>query len=349
MLNILYLGDCSPGCTSLHRADALLRVGHSVVKFDPYKEFAGSIQTRIPGFLHHKTGFRFLQSKVIRWLNEVVIRTSPKPDLVWIDSGELFGPSCIRVLKTLHCPVIVYNIDDPTGKRDGHKFDSLIKAMPLLDLIVVVRRETEAECWKLGAKRVLRISRSYDEVAHQPFRDRNEIPEQFRSEVVFCGTWMNGEKRDEFIADLIDQGVPVSIWGDRWEKSKNISKLKPFWRGKTLRDREYVAAVQGAKICLGFLSKGNRDLHTTRSLEIPYSGGLFCAKRTTEHEEFYKDGVEAVFWSDTTECARLCKKLLADDSLRESIVKAGMIRVKALKVGNEDICKAILDKVFENH
>ena len=187
------------------------------------------------------------------------------------------------------------------------------------------------------------VYRSYDEVEHHPFQSIDEIPKEFRSEVAFIGTWMRNEKRDEFLMKLIDEGIPVSIWGNGWEKSPLFSKLRPHLRGPALSGRDYVAAMQGAKICLGLLSKGNRDLHTQRTLETPYAGGLFCAERTSEHQQLYNEGIEAVFWSDAVECARVCKQLLNDDVLREKIRLAGMKRVRAIKAGNEDVCNTILN------
>jgi len=103
-----------------------------------------------------------------------------------------------------------------------------------------------------------------------------------------------------------------------------------------------VAAIQGAKLCLGLLSKENRDLHTQRSAEIPYAGGLFCAERTSEHRQLYTEGAEAVFWSDAEECIQACRRLLADEPLRERIRIAGMHRIRALGLGNESICRQIL-------
>lgn len=341
MLSILYFGDSSFGSTSAHRGNALKRLGHKVEILDPYSMLGGSLQS-LNGVFHYRTGYVLLQKRIARWVHQV-LEEHPEPDLIWIDSGELFGPKCLQVIKHHNLPTVLYNIDDPTGKRDGRKFDSLIKALPFYDLVVVVRKETEAECSALGARAVLRVSRSYDEVAHHPFENSAEIPEKFKSEVVFIGTWMRYEKRDEFLLNLIQQGVPVSIWGDRWQKSPHLARIKSHLKGGSLSGREYVAAVQGAKICLGLLSQGNRDLHTTRSLEVPYAGGLFCAKRTTEHEEMYKDGVEAVFWSDENECAQQCKRLLIDDTLRERIRHSGMSRVRSLGVGNEDVCNSILN------
>jgi hypothetical protein len=310
---------------------------------DPYTAFTKTIDSRWPGVIHFRTGYRFLQDRIAKWLGQALQTKGVKPDLIWVDSGELFGPKCVKILQKVNCPVVLYNVDDPTGKRDGRRFDSLVKAIPFYDLIAVVRRESEMECKELTNKPVMRVYRSYDEIEHKPFSSVAEIPDKFKSDVVFIGTWMRHEKRDEFLLELISNGVPVTIFGPRWQSSPLFPKLKSHWRGGMLSGREYVAAIQGSKICIGLLSKGNRDLHTQRSLEVPFSGGLFCAERTTEHQEMYQEGVEAVFWSDATECARVCNQLLKDDTLRESIRVAGMRRVRSMKTGNEDVSKEIIN------
>lgn len=344
-MNILYIGDSNSSSTSGHRAQALIRLQHRVEIKDPYKAFATQLDSRFLGPLHYRTGYRLLQGGMLKWVTSF-LPIVPKPDLIWVDSGELLGSSCLASLKQLACPVIVYNVDDPTGKRDGHRFDLLIKALPLYDLVAVVRRETEEECKKLGAKKVIRLLRSYDEIAHAPFPNRDDIPTESRSEVAFIGTWMRHENRDEFLLQLLEQGVPISIWGNRWDKSPHWSKLQGVYRGGAVEGRQYVGAMQGAKLCLGLLSKGNRDLHTQRSLEVPFAGGLFCAERTSEHQEMYKEGIEAVFWADAEECARVCHKLLQDDELREEIRAAGIRRVKDMQVGNEDACRKVLAAAF---
>lgn len=260
MANILYFGDNSLGATSAHRANALRRLGHTVFISDPYKFVERNLSSRVFGPIHFRTGYILLQARVEKWIRGILDAVKVKPDIIWVDLGELMGPKCLKTMQQLNCPIVLYNIDDPTGKRDGRRFDSLIAAISYYDLVAVVREETARECAELGAKRVIRVYRSYDEIAHKPFSSLAEIPGNFKSDVAFIGTWMRHEKRDEFLLQLISQGVPVSIWGDRWQKSPNFSLLQSNWRGGALSGRDYVAAIQGAKICLGLLSKGNRDL-----------------------------------------------------------------------------------------
>lgn len=341
-MNILYFGDDSASSTSFHRASALRRLGYKVEIYSARKEL--NILSALINKLHYHTGYTLIQAKVLKWL-KTIDGNENQIDIIWVNGGEYFGPKTIKYLKKFNCPIILYNNDDPTGGRDGNRFNSLLKAIPFYDLCVVMRNTNISEYYNEGAKSVFRVRMSYDEKIHKPFELTSDISKIFKSEVVFLGTWMRHEKRDEFLLQLIDKGIPVSIWGNRWQKSRYWERLKPYYKGGSLSGRDYVAAIQGAKICLGLLSKGNRDLHTTRSMEIPFAGGLLCAERTTEHLEIYEDGIEAVFWNNVDECAQICKKLLSDAALCENIREAGMRKVRALQLGHEDICKQILKEV----
>lgn len=287
-----------------------------------------------------------LQRSMEEWAKRVV-ESVRDVDLVWVNSGELMGPGVVDALRLLDKPLVLYNNDDPTGGRDGRRFDSLLRALPLYDLCVVMRDLNVAEYRLRGARKVLRVWMSYDELAHCPDLAPKPVPAGFCADVSFIGTWMRHEARDEFLLSLRDRGLEIAVWGDRWQKSPLWRQLRPYWRGAALAGADYVSAIQGSKVCLGLLSKGNRDLHTTRSLEIPHAGGLLCAERTSEHLALYVENQEAVFWSDPDECADRCLELLADPERRERIRIAGMRRVRENGVGNEDTCRQILTAVAE--
>jgi spore maturation protein CgeB len=345
-VRILYIGDSSPSSTSRHRADALDRLGHTVAIEDPYAAFSERMRGRLRGLMHYHLGYQLLEKSICSWIHRLQLRYLDRPDLVWVNGGELIGLQAATMLRGFGCPLVLYSNDDPTGSRDGRRFASLLKALPVYDLCAVVRLQSIPEFLARNAKRVHRVWMSYDEVAHRPFDDPVQIPPSFRSDVVFVGTWMRGEERDRFILSLIARDLNVAIWGDRWQKAPAWSLLRPHWRGPALSGRNYVAAIQGAKVALGLLSRGNRDLHTTRSAEIPYAGGLLCAQRTSEHLEMYREGEEAFFWRDADECATVCHRLLADEHTRERTRAQGAARVRRGRFGNEGVCREILSQVF---
>jgi spore maturation protein CgeB len=346
-MKILFLGPSNPAVsTSGQRAEAFKRIGQTVCLRDPYVEL-GLWKGRWPlTALNCRTGYRLQQPNARRWARRLVSDTTGV-DLVWIEGGELFGTKALAELKRLRAPIVLFNPDDPTGLRDRRRFDSLREALHLYDLCVFPIRDSvpDSEYLAYGVKKVLRVWFRYDEVAHQPFDDEAQIPAEFRSDVAFVGTWIRGDQRDRFIWELLQRRIAVNVWGNRWQKSPYWKEIRSVWRGPAVYGRDYVAAIQGAKISLGLLCRRNRDGHTTRSLEITYAGGVLCGERTPEHLRLYREGEEAIFWGDAAECAEACRRLLQDAAFRQSIRQRGHQRALQLRLGHEPLCRSILDEI----
>lgn len=312
------------------------RLGHGVTHVDPRKLLPAS--SWIDRITWRAGGQFFAQ-----WIRSGIKKLAGNQnfDLAYVDNGEWVSPSVVQYLKTLAKLVINYNIDDPTGPRDGARFKAYRRAAPLYDLLAVVRNENIPELEALGAKRVIRVFRSADEITHAPRCITPEIEREWKSDVLFLGTWM--PERGPFLADLIADGVPLTIIGDNWQKAKEWPVLKDHFKRTSVHGDEYAYAIQCAKVNIGLLSKGNRDLHTTRSLEIPSLGGLLCAERTIEHSEMYKERSEALFWSDASECAATIKWALQNEEVRVQIAEAGRDRFLSNRHQNEQIIQQILE------
>lgn len=337
---VLYIGVAAPESTSRHRADALRRLGFVVSHLDPVHALAAWLRG-LQGKIHYHTGYRLLGQKVYRWLSSVV-RGETRFDFCWVDGGEWLDPRAVNLLRA-HCGrVILFNHDDPTGSRDARRFGTLRGSVRCYDLCAVVRQPNVEEMMAIGARKVVCVWRSYDEIAHRPADRGTPVADRFVSDVAFLGRNFRGEGRDRFLVELIRAGIRPAIWGDNWQASTEWDELRPFYRGRTLAGADYVDAIRGSKVCLGMLSKGNRDQHTTRTMEIPYAGGLLCAERTNEHQQLYVEGEEAIFWSDVRECIATCRDLLADPVRRARVQAQGLERVVANRVGNEDLCRKVI-------
>jgi spore maturation protein CgeB len=339
-MRILYLGNDKKSTTSRHRADAFVRLGHDVTIVSPEKAIAPYCSNRILGAIHYRMGYALLRAVVRKWVLAQV--AGQKFDMCFVDSGELLSLEAVNDLHQFAPKIALFNHDDPTGPRDGNRFNTLKKALPGYDLCLVARSFNVDEFKRLGAPFVRRVFMSYDEIMHAAPSFSEHAPPEFDNDVVFIGRNMNGEGRDDFLMELIQAGIKPAIWGDNWQASKHWAKLRSYWKGGSLSGAHYVNALHHAQICLGMLSKGNRDEHTTRSMEIPYAGGLLCAERTPEHLNLYQEGQEAIFWASAQECAEQCKRLLASPELIRQIKNAGRARVLANKVGNEDLCRTAI-------
>lgn len=336
-LNILYLGVRSGTC--LDRARALQRLGHQVTHFDPRHMLPRTGWTdRVTWHL----GGQYFGPWLARALQQTL--KGHAYDLCLVDSGEWMTPAVVKLLKRYATKVISYCIDDPTGPRDSRRFTAYRRALPFYDLVVVMRERNVQEVRNLGARNVLRVFMSADEVSHAPRVITPQDQARWQAEVLFLGTWM--PERGPFMLELIRRGVPLTIQGSHWSKAPEWAELKPYWRGDALSGDDYAKAIQCAQINLGMLSKGNRDLHTTRSMEVPALGGLLCAERTSEHESLYQDGVEAVFWKDAAECAQLCAHWLSNESGRNALSQAGRIRLQRNGHLNENVMQQILSEAY---
>ena len=238
-------------------------------------------------------------------------------------------------------PIIInYNNDDPFGRRDKKKWRLYLEAVPHYDLLAVVRPVNVAEAYALGARKVLQVFMAVDEL-DGPREITPQDRVRFSHEVLFIGTWM--PERGPFLQALMQAGVPLAIYGNDWQKAPEWPGLQAAWQGPAIYGDDYLKAIQLAKVSLGLLSKGNRDLHTTRTFEIPYCGGLLCAERTSEHLQLYQEDVEAVYWSDVEECIEKCQKLLNDDKMRAEIAEKGRIRCLRNGIFNENNLKKMLE------
>ncbi|MGE5452628.1 MAG: glycosyltransferase [Acidobacteriota bacterium] len=264
-------------------------------------------------------------------------------DLCHVDCGEWVTRRAVSLLKAHAGQVINYCIDDPTGPRDGARFKAYRQAVSSYDLVVVMRPSNVEEVHRLGARQVLRVFMSADEVSHAPRPITEQDRQRWQSEVLFLGTWM--PERGPFLLQLMERGVPLSIRGSHWEKAPQWPQLQRCWRGGAVSGDDYAMAIQCASINLGMLSKGNRDLHTTRTMEVPALAGLLCAERTAEHTGLYQEGVEAVFWRDAAECAQLCHQLLSNPLAMQRLAHAGHQRYLASPHRNEAVMQRILQTV----
>ncbi len=332
-LKIAYVGDC--GGTSGQRARAFERLGCSVTRVDPW-QWLGSANSIVRRF-HLRTGYAYVSTFIDRRLYREV--SASRPDVIWVNQGELVGRAALERLRSLGVPIVNYANDNPFGPESYRRFTQYRQALDLYDLVIVVFSDVVPLVRAAGAKRVIRRHISADEIAHLAYGNTSM---QKVHDVSFIGTW-HPDGRGDLIAGILSEGVPLSLWGNRWDRDPNWEKIKQAWRGPGMYGEQAYARLLGeSRICLGLVNHLAGNQHTDRSIEIPAIGSLLCAKRTVEHEEMYNDGVEAVFWQTPQECASLCSSLLNDEPKRATIAAAG--RRRAIRNGyfNEHVLAGVL-------
>ncbi|MCJ9752066.1 glycosyltransferase [Neorhizobium sp. BETTINA12A] len=338
-MRLLYIGAESG--TSLQRAAAFGRIGYDVLHLSPYAHLPPHWAPWL-----NRAGGPGIDRLVAKGLGRRI--GEQHFDFATVDCGDVVGPAALNVIRAVASIVVNYNADNPylNPSSERLRWSIFHRTLPHYDLVVAVRRNGIEEMMaRRGARRIETIWQCADEVVHRPLSPALEEESRWSSEVVFVGTWMPG--RGAFMARLIERGVPLAIHGSRWKRAPEFRLLEPFIRSDHLEGFDYTRTIAEAKIALVLLNGQNADLHTTRSAEIPAIGTAMCAPRTPHHQRLYKEGEEAVFFDGADDCADACKRLLADDSRRQTIAGAGHRRTFANGTYNEILARRIVDQVAD--
>ena len=195
----------------------------------------------------------------------------------------------------------------------------------------------------MGCKNILFVNNAYEASFHHPYQLTKEERERLGGRVGFIGAWEKDRCRS--ILYLAEHGIPIRVWGGgKWLDYKGLyPNLKIEAKG--LYSEDYNKALSAFDISLCFLRKMNRDLQTTRTMEIPACGSLLMAERTVEHEQLFKDKEEAVFFSSDEELLDLCRYYLSHEEERKHIAEAGRKRCLVSSYSNEETIKCIIDKI----
>lgn len=336
-MRILYLGG---GRFYDAQCAALVRNGHAVTQVDPNDPWSGNWLTW--RWVYETGGLGLSAVAERRVLRAVGCETF---DLVWVGGGQLVGPGLLRKLRKRAPRIVNYNPDNPYASRDRRLWRTFRRAIEEYDLLVTCRRSSVTAAYALGARRVMCAFQAADEPSTLAASEIARNWNAKRADVVFVGTWMPG--RGAFLGELLDRGVPLRIFGQRWRRAPEYRRIRNAIAEDDVWDFGYCEVVAHSKIAIGLLSDANEDLHTTRSIEIPAIGTLLCAKRTSEHDELYDDGAEAIFWNDAQECARRCLDLLKDESRIADIAEAGHRRALVNNHYNQVLVERVLAEAID--
>jgi hypothetical protein len=223
-----------------------------------------------------------------RLLNQIDIF---KPDIIFIVKGNVVYPWTLKFIKKNYpnIKLISWSQDDMYAKHNRSYYYT--KGLEYYDLVITQKSYNINELKLLGAKRVLFQNKAFSKKYHKAFVSSNRI--EYKSDVLFIG--FAEKERIESLNYLANNGIKVDIYGSGWGKQNNINLHSNLnIRYFDLVGLEYSKAINYSKITLCFLRKINRDLQTSRTMEIPACNGFMIAERTDEHKELFEEDKEPV-------------------------------------------------------
>jgi spore maturation protein CgeB len=272
-------------------------------------------------------------------LNRAVVAevSAQRPELVLFWRPTHILPNTLRQLAVLGVRTASYNNDDPFGpKIHGnvpwhHHFLWFwyIRCLPFFNFNLFYRQINCVEASNYCAEHAMVLLPYFMPWQDLPVQLSEPERQRFETDFVFVGHH-EPDGRESSIRALVDAGFRVKIWGGQyWSRAvlrDLYDRLSPI---VTAEGDEYAKALCGAKVCLCFLSKLNRDTYTRRCFEIPACGKVMLAERTDDLMRFFKEDEEACFFSSTDELVRKAHWLITNPDIRERIAQAGLRRVWA--------------------
>lgn len=297
-MTIIYVGPLNTGGTCAHRLMAMKDLGLRVFPVDTY--------------IHRRNSFFiWFIDKVLKRLGHhldliqagkaiVELTQQNKPSVLWMDKSLTVSPSVLRWVKK-HSPstkIVAYSPDDMLNPNN--QSSNYLQSIPIYDFHVTTKSYNYAELMELGAREVIFVDNAFAPHVHAPPAVPATLKKLQKNGVAFIGSFEL--ERALVLENISKKGIPLTIWGNwpkRWRQ--RLAKVGAVVHSRELIEQEYSYAIASFLINLNFLRKVNRDLQTTRSIEIPASGGFMLAERTKEHQGLFMEGIEAEYFSTETE------------------------------------------------
>ena len=345
-MKILFAGDWQHAIYEPACANALQRLGVTVIPFQWSSFFSSLVgkaerKYNVPG-LH----FRLLNRALVKQVD------ATRPDVVLVWRGVNILPETLNRLKrSTGAVVISYNNDDPfsplyADSRSLHLnrlWRYFTETIRLYDCNYVYRTENISDYNAAGSPRTRLLRSYYIPSVNKPVRLTQSERDQYGCDLVFIG---HGEEyRYRCLEPLAKSGHNLKVYGGKSTWLPLLSRDSHFTLNPEITGEDYNKALCGARLCLCFFSRLNRDSYTRRVFEITACGGVLLSERTSEMQSLFREGSEALYFSSPEELQSVVASVLGDPERLNRIAEAG--RLRCLRDGHsvEDRMTELLDNI----
>ena len=261
-------------------------------------------------------------------------------DILFVIKGNEIKPKTIKDIKKKYpnIKLINFSLDDMYARHNRSFYYT--HSIKLYDLVVTTKSYNLNELPLLGSRNIMFVYQGFSKDIHKPIYNSN----LFKHDILFIG--YPEKERIESILYLAKNGFQIDIYGypNAWEKS-NIKHKNIVNHKNSLFGEKYSEAISNSKITLCFLRKINRDLHTSRSIEIPACKGFMLAERTNEHLDLFEEGIEAEFFASNEELLKKVNYYLLNEEKRQEVMEEGYKKCIEKDYSYDNMLERILDAI----
>ncbi len=330
---VLFVADLNVYSKGLSRLRALRETGAQVEPLS-HTAIGGEDSGHAPLSLPFKLAWKLGLHLDTEGVNKAILTAAKRfpADLIWIEKGNMIGPSTLAKLRTLRPQAIIASYSEDDMFNPINRTRAYTAGLHHYDVVFTTKsfNTDPGELPSLGARgarRCVMVDKAYDPLQHHPLILTDAERDELSADAGFIGSY--APERGEAVRFLAENGVSVRVWGNGWQRFTDAHpNLRIECRAlvNTPGDLHYTKGVRATRINLGFLRKINRDRQTDRSVEIPACGGFMLAEQSDEHGRLFDDGREAVFFQSDNEMLEKTRYYLEHEDERQIIAAAGYRR-----------------------
>ena len=241
---------------------ALKELGYEVIQFNTSNYFKGKfgkIQQKLP----------FIGPALIKInydLIKIIKKEKPKIFLSWACTHIL--PYTFKKINNSGILTVTYNNDDPFAyKLNNHSpwnhyfyWHWYLKNLRVSQKNFFYRSINIVEAKKYGANHADILKPYFIQWKDYPIHLNNQEIEKLTCDLVFIGHY-EPDNRVNYLRCLVQSNLKVKLYGGKyWTKEVLGNMFENFHPILPVYGSDYTKALSGAKICLVFLSKINRDI-----------------------------------------------------------------------------------------
>lgn len=320
-LKILIAGSFNEFALENVYAKNFIKLGASVDKFEIQAPFFEKIANN----LIYKITSKFYPHLFSASLNNnlIIKAESTKADIILVFKGMYLYPSTVAALKSCTKLLVNYNPDHPfifysTGSGNSNISNSL----EYYHIHFSYAKKIVAKFKSTLKKEAFHIPFGFDD----SLKSSSGSKVEFKNDFIFVGAW--DRTREAFFNKLTDENIKIygnPEWYSRTFLSPKVSKM---FQGKPLLKEDFLQASKDSLGCINILREQNliENSHNMRTFEVPGYGGLLISQRTDEQMEFFKEGVEAIYFDNVDELKEKLLYLRQHSEIVEKIKTAAQLR-----------------------
>jgi spore maturation protein CgeB len=315
-MNVLYFGSTDGTSSALNYYHSLLKLGGTVLPFDPRYFDTSSPIERLKMRLR-KAPTEARRARVAEQLKALCRAT--RFDLVFVMSENFLSGETIHAIRSEipDAPKFLYHSHDNNYAPGILKpADFLSDTLPQYDFVFTTKSQNVARYRSDGVTAAHYLPSAYEPAVHRPL---TEGESRLGDKSFVVGTY--DRSRDAYVEAIGWENLHV--WGSDWRRYPRFSANRERITPRPIYYLEFADVITHCRVALGLLREEAQDLHTQRTFEIPACGALQIAPRNDEILGFFEEDKEIVCFESPAELEEKVRYYLDHERAARKIAEAG--------------------------